>query len=122
MLVDYGRKAFDEWCGGLEETSTAKLRQPLLVRDPSTRLLSVNFDPDLVRLLREVFYLQQVSDSEIPPAATELSRQREPFRVLRGNLQLIVGKYNQMLLTIMDVERPLLEREMKAMDSLLEQG
>ena len=122
LLTEYESTTFDAWAGGLEETSAAKLRQPLLVRDETSRLLSVNFDPELVRLLREAFYLQQISEREIPAAAAQLSKQREPFRVLRGNLQLIAGKYNQMYLTILDVERPLLERELRAIDNLLEQG
>ena len=40
-------------------------------------------------------------------AAAELHRQAEQFRVLIGNLQLIVGKYNSMCLTLLDVERPM---------------
>ena len=53
---------------------------------------------------------------EVPAAAAELFQQSETFRCLIGNLQLIVGKYNWMQTTLMDVERPLLERELRAMD------
>ena len=76
LLTEYESTTFDAWAGGLEETSAAKLRQPLLVRDETSRLLSVNFDPELVRLLREAFYLQQISEREIPAAAAQLSKQR----------------------------------------------
>ena len=35
-------------------SSHAKLKLPLLVRSNDTRLITVNFDPALVKLLREV--------------------------------------------------------------------
>ena len=48
----------------------------------------------------------------MPAAALELHKEAETFRVLVGNLQIIVSKYNQMLTTLLDVEKPLLEREL----------
>ena len=67
-------------------------------------------------------YLSYLSEREVPPAAADLDKQAESFRVLIGNLQLIVGKYNSMVLTLLPVEKPLLDRELKAMDGLLEQA
>ena len=43
--------------------SQSKLKQPLLRRDPATRYLIVNVDPDLLRLIREVKYLSQLGFS-----------------------------------------------------------
>ena len=40
----------------VEATSLQKLELPLLTRNPETRHIQVNFDPALVRLLREVKY------------------------------------------------------------------
>ena len=53
--------------------------------------------------------------------AAELHEQAETFRVLIGNLQLISHKYNTMHSTLIEVEKPLLERELRSMDTLLEQ-
>ena len=122
LLKEYEEAAYKEWEGGVEATSAAKLKQPILVRNEETSLLSVNFDPDLVRLLREVRYFSYLSEREVPPAAADLYKQSETFRVLIGNLQLITGKYNQMLTTLMEVEKPLLDRELKSMDLLLRRG
>ena len=44
----------EEWGRDVESTSQAKLKLPLLKRDKKTSLLSVNFDKDLDKLLREV--------------------------------------------------------------------
>ena len=43
------------WEKEVEESSKEKLKQPLLYKDENG-LLKVNFDPALVRLLREVKY------------------------------------------------------------------
>ena len=84
-------------------------------------MLKVNFDPALVQLLREVRYLHMLA-KEIPATAAELNSAAEVFRVQMGNLQLIVGKYNDMLLTMLDVERPLLAAQLQEIDALLEKG
>ena len=126
ILLEFESAAYAAWCATVEETSQEKLQQPVLLRDESSQLIGVNFDPDLVRLLREVRYFEYLHTVErplaIPSAAAQLHVQAETFRVLRGNLELIAGKYNQMLTTLLDVERPLLERELRSMDTLLEQG
>ncbi len=105
-------------------------RRPLLTRDEQTLLLHVNFDPALVRLLREVQYFKMLDNPslvehpplEIPESAAALNEKNETFRVQMGNLELIVGRYNQMLLTMLDVERPLLAANLKAIDEVLQKG
>ena len=42
----------------------------------STLLLQVNFDPDLVRLLREVRYFSYLTEREVPSATIERPPQR----------------------------------------------
>lgn len=41
--------------------SIEKLKQNLLFRDETTKMLYVNFDPKLVRLLREVSYVEKLN-------------------------------------------------------------
>ena len=66
------------------------------------------------------YFLELAKD--IPPMALELNRKAETFRVQIGNLELIVGKYNQIVLTMLDVEQPLLLTQLKAIDKALEKG
>lgn len=49
-----------QWEKGVEESTEEKLNQFLLVREEGSEegFLKVNFDPVLVRLLREVKYLK----------------------------------------------------------------
>lgn len=62
--------------------AAVNLDKPLLIRDPTSSLISVNFDPHLVALLREVKYLEQRegTDHEIPQSAATVFSQHEMYR------------------------------------------
>lgn len=83
--------------------------------------MQVNFDPALVRLLREVKYFLLI-DAEVPESASDIFSKNEVYRNWTGNLDLIVGMYNNIKTTLLDVEKPLLEDRVKKMDAVLEPG
>ena len=120
-LHEFAAVQHSGWGKGVEDVSQAKLKQPLLRRDADTQLLVVNFDPELVRLLREVKYLLELK-MDVPDTAMELNKKAETFRVQRGSLQLIVGKYNHIMQTMLEVEQPLLQAQLKAIDKAVEKG
>ena len=121
MLKEFVNDQHTAWAKGVDDVSEAKLKQPLLRREADTSLLAVNFDPELVRLLREVKYLIEL-DREVPDVALKLNKNAETFRVQRGSLELIVGKYNHIMQTMLDVEQPLLQQQLKSIDRSLEKG
>ena len=51
--------------------------------------------PQLVAVLREVKYLNFQHQKDIPTSAENLFSQYETFRKFVGNLELIVGWYNE---------------------------
>ena len=69
--------------------------------------MKVNFDPVLVRLLREVKYLLLL-DIKVPEKAAKLFEKVNVYRSQSGNLDLIVNMYNDILATLLPVEKPLL--------------
>ena len=73
---------YNEWTQAVDEVAKVNLEKPLLVRDPTSSLLSVNFDPQLVALLREVKYLEQRegTDHVIPQSAASIYAQHETYR------------------------------------------
>uniref|UniRef100_A0A4W5LZ37 Dynein heavy chain tail domain-containing protein n=1 Tax=Hucho hucho TaxID=62062 RepID=A0A4W5LZ37_9TELE len=73
----------------------------------------------LVAVLREVKYLTIQGQQDVPPSAAEVFSQSETFRKYVGNLDLIVSWYNQILATVLPVEFPLLEEELKGIDEKL---
>eukprot|EP00964_Phaeocystis_antarctica_P148514 scaffold115392_cov48-Phaeocystis_antarctica.AAC.1 len=120
-LAEFEAEMFGKWGDTVETTSTEKLTLPLLTRESRSGELSVNFDPLLVKLLSEVKYFV-VQGKNIPEVAADLYARAEKFRVQRGNLEIIKNRYNEMLATMLDVEKPLLKSQMKAIDKLLEKG
>ena len=66
MLQDYELQRYQTWEQTSVEAAKEKLKMRLLRRQEKSGLLKVNFDPALVRLLREVrFFL--IFDIEVPP-------------------------------------------------------
>ena len=100
----------------IENTSQEKLKQNLLI--PTTHYLRVNFDPELVCLLREVKYFTLLR-IEVPAGAMQIYKSNEVFRQQTGNLDLIVNIYNKMLETLLDEERPLLASKLEPTKALL---
>ena len=121
---EFEKEAVAMWVSEIEETSTEKLKLPLLRFDEKSaetmhkrgggateEYIEVNFDPGLIRLLREVKYFKQLN-IEIPEMAEEIFKQGETFRKQTGNLELVKNTYNKILMTIIEVERPLIEQKL----------
>lgn len=45
ILSRYETEVFSEWTQGVDEVAKANLDKPLILRDPDTLSISVNFDP-----------------------------------------------------------------------------
>lgn len=119
-LTEYQTQRIDEWAADVEASAKEKLKKPLLTRDDEG-LVKVNFDPALVRLLREVkhFHLMNLP---IPSSATEIFAKNDVYRTQNANLDMIVNMYNDIKKNLLHVEEPLLEDRIKKMDQTLEPG
>lgn len=97
------------------------MKLPLLIRDLDKSLLSVNFDPALVKLLREVKYFLLLGLT-VPDSALEIYKQVEIFRRWTGNLDLIVNMNNDVLLQLLPVEKPLVRPYLDKFDRVISAG
>ena len=43
----YEKQIYDEWTAGVEEACSFNLAQPLITRNEETKLIAVNFDPQV---------------------------------------------------------------------------
>nr|XP_031541762.1 dynein heavy chain 17, axonemal [Vicugna pacos] len=116
LLRSYRERIYQQWVAGVDQDCHFNLGQPLIQRDPVTGLIRVNFSKALVAVLREVKYLNFQQQKEIPSSAENLYSQYETFRKFVGNLELIVGWYDEIKTTMMDVEFPLIKSELEAID------
>uniref|UniRef100_A0A8C5LC16 Dynein axonemal heavy chain 17 n=1 Tax=Jaculus jaculus TaxID=51337 RepID=A0A8C5LC16_JACJA len=116
LLRGYREKIYQQWVERVDQDCHFNLGQPLIQRDPATSLIHVNFSKALVAVLREVKYLNFQQQKEIPSSAEKLFSDNETFRKFVGNLELIVGWYNEIKRTVMEVEFPLIKSELEAID------
>ncbi|XP_073435796.1 dynein axonemal heavy chain 9 isoform X2 [Dendrobates tinctorius] len=116
LLDQYMEKLYEEWCRTVSEKSQYNLMRPLITRDQGSKLISVNFDPQLESVLREVKYLQILNMETIPKEAEDIFSTKESYRQYRANLDLIATWYNKVISTILEVEFPLVEGQLKDID------
>ncbi|XP_071656317.1 dynein axonemal heavy chain 9-like [Patagioenas fasciata] len=112
LLDRYQEKLYADWSQTVSEKSQYNLTQPLIRRDPETKLITVNFDPQLVSVLRELSYLSGSRLGAIPPTAAEIYSSKESYRQLAANLELMVNRYNKVLKTVLEVEYPLIQEQL----------
>ena len=125
-LLDFEKGNVDAWSASIETSTQVKLKNSLLRRelaqdDGAFGLLHVNFDPLIVKLLRESKYFILLGLS-IPDRAAEIFKQAEVFRRHTGNLELIVNMYNDIQTSLLPVERPLVRLQLEKLDKALAQG
>ena len=75
-------------------------------------------------LLREVKYLKQQdsSDRDIPGSAGSVFEQNETYRKYLQNLDVTVTLYNQVRETILDVEYPLIDQQLRDIDQEIQKA
>ncbi|XP_069339362.1 dynein axonemal heavy chain 9 [Eulemur rufifrons] len=116
LLEKYETKLYEDWCQTVSEKSQYNLSQPLLKRDPQTRQITVNFNPQLVSVLKEMSYLEPRAMKHIPETAATMFSFREFYRQLVANLELMANWYNKVMKTLLEVEFPLVEEELQNID------
>lgn len=73
IFDDKEAELFNEWAATVPETVDIGLNRNILSREPdSTNTLTLNFDPELLGVLKEVNYLKQMSRSDIPEHAIKV--------------------------------------------------
>ncbi|XP_061574307.1 dynein axonemal heavy chain 11 [Cololabis saira] len=115
-LDQYEEGIYSDWCNGLEHACLVNMNQPLISRNPSSGLISVNFNPKLTEVLKDVKFIQTFRHFNIPAAAMTIFEKREMFNECLSSLQLLVQWYNKLKLTVLEVELPLIKKELEAID------
>lgn len=72
IFSDKETELFTEWAATVPETVHVGLNRNILSREPDSTTLILNFDPELLGVLKEVNYLKQMSRSDIPEDAMKV--------------------------------------------------
>ena len=94
------------WQKEVDQQSDAKLNLNLIAKSETGRL-RVNFEFDLVRLLREVKYFK-VLDQKVPDKAENIYQRNDQYRDYICQLDLVVNMYNNIITCLHPVEEPLI--------------
>nr|XP_054501355.1 dynein axonemal heavy chain 9-like [Agelaius phoeniceus] len=122
LLDRYQEKLYLDWSQSVSEKSQYNLAQPLIRREAQSKLIRVNFDPQLVAVLREVSYLRGSGAGAIPPAAAELHSCKESLWQLVASLELMGNSYNKVLRSVLEVEHPLVQGQLQDIDLKLREA
>ncbi|KAM4874879.1 dynein axonemal heavy chain 11 [Thomomys bottae] len=120
LLDQFESHIYHEWKSHVDETCAFSLNQHLIKFSATNGLLIVNFDPKLVAVLREVKYLLMLKKSDIPDSALAIFQKRNTLLKYVGKLELLVHGYNKLKQTLLEVEYPLIEAELGAIDEQLQ--
>ena len=143
----FEKEMYDEWLAGVDEACSFNLNQPLISRSEESKLISVNFDPQLVAVLREVSaffhkkshptgprtcfspfvflqvrYLEQRQQENISESAAAIYKKKDKFRDYINNLDLTVKWYNKVRQETLEVEFPLIEGQFEEIDKQLKKA
>jgi dynein heavy chain len=121
-LTDYEEQKLLNWQKKEGEGAREKLDQMLLAEDKSNKTLKVNFDPSLIKLLREVKYLKMLEVKMIPAAAEEVYSKSETYRRQVNKLDQIVDKFNFIITKLEPVEEPLITNKIDNLKKALKPG
>uniref|UniRef100_A0A3Q3DHJ9 Dynein axonemal heavy chain 17 n=1 Tax=Hippocampus comes TaxID=109280 RepID=A0A3Q3DHJ9_HIPCM len=105
---------YEAWTRTLDSSCLHNLSLPLICRDVSSRLISVNFSAQLASVLREVKYLEARQTEVIPDTAVQIYTTRWQLWQYVSSLELAAGRYNK---SVLDVENPLLQRQLRDIET-----
>lgn len=144
LLALFEDKVFNEWREKVPEKIELNLQKSLMTRDSSTKLLLLNFSPQLFAILKEVHYLKLMGKEGIPEIGIQFSEKSETYRSYTLSLERTIDWYNEVkfkmqtfkisnilrnhliIFKILEnstkVELELIEEEIQTIDTLLEVG
>jgi dynein heavy chain, axonemal len=117
QLKIWQKSRISKWAEDAKISSRQKLKQNLLRKDKNGRV-KVNFDFDLLCLLREVKYFR-IHGIEIPEAASDIAKNASKYARQIRNLELVSTMYNTMQSTLHPLEVGLLQERLKSLDDIL---
>ena len=121
MIDEYGKGSKEEWDKKAQVDSIEKQKIFILAKKGDGEghdLLNVNFDPELLQLLKEVKYLK-ILEMEIPKEADEAFAKNSTFRKQISNLENIKAQYNSIILQLNEVEKPMVENKLNRVETAL---
>ena len=109
-----------QWCKSIE-AAKAGLQASLIVRHPKSGKQFVNFDREILQLIRETKCMQRIG-IEVPESAKMVLLQEEKFKSYFNQLMFILKEYDRIIGKVIPVIRPLLKPHLDDLDKKIQPG
>ena len=119
-LMTYETMWHQAWMKGVEK-SKAGLRATLIVRHPGTGKLLVNFDKDIMRLIRESKFMLRL-DVEVPTSAKLVLAQEDRFKSYYNRLTHLIDEHERVVAEIAPVTADMLAPHVEGVEAALKPG
>ena len=119
-LVLYEYLYLQAWCQEIEKAK-AGLQATLIIKHPDNHKYFVNFDQEIMQLIREAKCLDRMS-IEIPESARIVLLQEEKFKMYYNELMYVLKEYERVISKIRPIIRPLLGPHQEDLDYKLRPG
>ena len=119
-LVAFEYLWYEAWCKSVK-SARAGLQATIIIRDPSSGELHVNFDTEIFQLIREAKCLTRMKLS-LPEDAKLVLMQEDKFKCYYNQLRFMLSECRRVLGSIAPVVRDLLRPQIKDLESRLKPG
>ncbi|GBG77441.1 hypothetical protein CBR_g23890 [Chara braunii] len=119
-LVEFELLWHQAWLKNIDAMK-AGLQATLIVKHPENGNLLVNFDKDILQLMRETKFLQRMH-IEVPEAAKMVLLQEDKFKYYFNQLTYVLKEYERVMHNIRSVTRPLLGPHLDDLDKKIHPG
>lgn len=120
-LITFEYRWYEAWVAALERAKSG-LHATLIVRHPEDGKLYVNFDGEILQLIREAKCLDRMGGIVIPESAKIALYQEAKFKTYRDDLQWVLLEYNRVVTRVIPVTALALQPHFKDMEFKLRPG
>jgi dynein heavy chain, axonemal len=93
-LRRFEKEIFEKWTETVPQIIEENLKKTLLYQPEESKVVILNFDPQLSAILREVHYLRLMNKEDVPEKGISFSEEQEMFRSYILNLEKSIEWYN----------------------------
>ena len=121
-LVAFEYLWYDAWEKSVEAARSG-LQATLVIQDPTTSKYVVNFDPEILQLIREAKCLSRLGiESSIPSTARMVLLQEAKFKTSFNQLKFLVNEYERICGMILPIARDILIAHVEDLDLRIRPG
>eukprot|EP00762_Andalucia_godoyi_P000483 ANDGO_03248.mRNA.1 Dynein gamma chain len=119
-LVEFETLWHYAWMKSIETAKTG-LQATLIVRHPETGRLFVNFDHEILQLIRETKWLLRLG-VDVPESAKMVLLQEDKFKSYYNQLSYALKEYDRVTARIIPIVRPIISPHLEDLDKKIQPG